>query len=151
MVRSDLSTSGVMFTIDTESGNPDIIVINAAYGLGENVVQGAINPDEYRVFKRTLNKLCQDSSKGFRPIISKKIGSKARKLMYAENGGVDNIPVPKNLRRALCLTDDEVLELARWGCQIEDHYGHAVDIEWAKDGQLNQMFIVQVPFYCLHF
>lgn len=149
MVRSDLASSGVMFTIDTESGNPDVVVINAAFGLGENVVQGAVNPDEYYVFKETVSKAGKDG-KLFRPIISKVVGTKNQRMAYKEDGGVVNVPVTKHEQRTFCLTDDEVLLLARWGCVIEDHYSSRaskrtpMDIEWAKDGQSNQLFIVQV-------
>lgn len=144
MVRSDLAASGVLFTIDTESGFRDAVLINAAYGLGENVVQGAVNPDEYCVFKRTL-------TAGFRPILSKRLGTKEFKLVYDIGGGrmVRNIPVPVDDRRRYAIDDDDILQLARWGCVIEEHYsakrGHPtpMDIEWAKDGQTGELFIVQ--------
>jgi len=117
MVRSDLACSGVMFTIDTESGFRDAVVISAAYGLGENVVQGSVTPDEYTVFKTTLKT-------GHRPILQKTVGSKEFKLIYDTGGGkmVKNVPVAPADRAKLALTDDEVLELARWGCIVEDHY-----------------------------
>lgn len=144
MVRSDLACSGVMFTIDTETGFRDVVLISAAYGLGENVVQGVVTPDEYIVFKPTL-------MTGYRPIVQKTIGSKEFKLVYDEGGGrmVKNLPVPWAERGRLALTDDEVLVLARWGCVVEDHYsqkrGVAVpmDLEWAKDGRTGELFIVQ--------
>ncbi|UCE64339.1 MAG: phosphoenolpyruvate synthase, partial [Nitrospirota bacterium] len=144
MVRSDLAASGVMFTIDTETGFRDAVLINASYGLGENVVQGSVNPDEYFVFKSTLNQ-------GFRPIIHKMLGSKEFKLIYDAGGSkmVKNIPVPIEERNRFAITNEEILTLARWGCMIEDHYsakkGHPcpMDIEWAQDGQTGEMFIVQ--------
>jgi pyruvate,water dikinase len=144
MVRSDLATSGVMFSIDTESGFRDAVLINAAYGLGENVVQGAVNPDEYYVFKPTLQQ-------GFRPILQKRLGTKEFKLVYDIGGGkmVKNIPVPPDDRERFALSDDDILTLANWACLIENHYsaqhGHPtpMDMEWAKDGQTGDLFIVQ--------
>jgi pyruvate,water dikinase len=144
MVRSDLATSGVMFTLDTETGFRDVVLINAAYGLGENVVQGAVNPDECSIFKPTL-------AQGFRPILQKITGSKEFKMIYDSGGGrmVRNVPVPPEDRARFCVSDDDLLELARWACVIEDHYsakrGQPVpmDIEWAKDGRTGELFIVQ--------
>ena len=144
MVRSDLATSGVMFTIDTESGFADAILINASYGLGETIVQGTVNPDEYCVFKPTLQQ-------GYRPILRKKVGSKEFKLVYDTGGGrwVKTVPVAPEDRARLALGDDDILTLARWGCMIEDHYSAKrgrptpMDIEWAKDGHTGELFIVQ--------
>ncbi len=144
MVRSDLACSGVMFTIDTESGFRDAVMISAAYGLGENVVQGSVTPDEFLVFKPTLKT-------GHRPVLQKNLGSKEFKLVYDSGGGkiVKNIPVAPADRAKLALTDEEVLELARWACIVEDHYSakrgqHApMDLEWAKDGITGELFIVQ--------
>ncbi|MDT3779048.1 phosphoenolpyruvate synthase [Nitrospira sp. MA-1] len=144
MVRSDLASAGVLFTIDTETGFPDVVLINASYGLGENVVQGAVNPDEYYVFKPTLKQ-------GFQPILHKIAGSKEFKLIYDIGGSkmVKNVPVPPDDRNRFAMNDEEILKLARWGCLIEDHYsgkkGRAcpMDIEWAKDGQTGELFIVQ--------
>lgn len=144
MVRSDLASSGVIFTIDTETGFRDAVLVSAAYGLGENVVQGAVTPDEYCVFKPTLKT-------GYRPILRKTVGSKEFKLVYDTGGEkmVRNIPVPPGDRMKFALTDDEVLQLARWACIVEDHYsakrGHPVpmDLEWAKDGNTGELFIVQ--------
>jgi pyruvate,water dikinase len=144
MVRSDLACSGVMFTIDTESGFRDVVLINAAYGLGENVVQGAVNPDEYVVFKPTLES-------GFRPILQKKLGTKELKLIYDLGGGkmVKNVPVAPEDASRFALADDDILQLARWGCLIERHYSEKrgrpvpMDIEWAKDGISGEIFIVQ--------
>ncbi len=117
MVRSDLAVSGVMFSIDTETGFRDAVLINAAYGLGENVVQGSVNPDEYYVFKPTLKQ-------GFRPILQKLVGTKEFKLIYDIGGGkmTKNVPVPPEDRDRFALSDDEVLALGRWACLIEDHY-----------------------------
>ncbi|MEM1310734.1 MAG: phosphoenolpyruvate synthase, partial [Cyanobacteria bacterium P01_H01_bin.153] len=144
MVRSDLATSGVMFSIDTETGFKDAILITAAYGLGENVVQGTVNPDEYRVFKPTLKT-------GHEPILSRRLGSKALRMIYNTGGTklVKNIPVPRSEQNQLAISDPEVLQLAHWACIIEDHYSQLrgtyspMDIEWAKDGQTGALFIVQ--------
>ncbi len=144
MVRSDLAASGVMFSIDTETGFRDAVLINAAYGLGENVVQGSVNPDEYYVFKPTLKQ-------GFRPILQKIIGSKEFKLVYDIGGGkvVKNVPVAPDDRAQFAITDEEILVLAKWACVIEDHYSEKkgrpspMDMEWAKDGLTGELFIVQ--------
>jgi pyruvate,water dikinase len=144
MVRSDLACSGVMFSIDTETGFTNAVLINASYGLGENIVQGAVNPDEFMVFKPTLKQ-------GFRPILSKTVGTKETKLVYDIGGSksTKNVPVPPSERETLALSDEEVLELARWACVIEDHYSGVngmytpMDMEWAKDGITGQLFIVQ--------
>ncbi|RCJ40330.1 phosphoenolpyruvate synthase [Nostoc punctiforme NIES-2108] len=143
MVRSDLATSGVMFSIDTETGFKDAALITAAYGLGENVVQGSVNPDEYYVFKPTLKT-------GFRPIIDKKLGSKELKMIYDDGSKfTKNVLVSPSERGKFALSDEEILQLASWTCLIEDHYSQVhgiftpMDIEWAKDGITNQLFIVQ--------
>jgi pyruvate,water dikinase len=144
MVRSDLACSGVMFSIDTETGFTNAVLINGSYGLGENVVQGAVNPDEYIVFKPTLK---QD----FRPILSKTAGTKESKLVYDLGGSKSTkmVPVAPSERRKFVLADDEILELARWACAIEEHYSAVhgrstpMDIEWAKDGASGELFIVQ--------
>ncbi len=144
MVRSDLACSGVAFTLDTESGFRDVVLISAAYGLGENVVQGAVNADEYRVFKPTLKA-------GFKPILQKTVGSKDIRMIYDAGAGrrVKNVPVPPEERARLALQDEEVLALARWATIIEEHYtaqaGHPcpMDIEWAKDGRTGELFVVQ--------
>ncbi len=139
MVRADEAGSGVMFTIDTETGFPDVIVINAAWGLGENVVQGAVNPDEYRVFKPLL------SDRKLRPIIAKQLGAKEQKMVYARGGShtTRNVSTTTAERSSFVLSEDEILELARWAMIIEEHYGRAMDIEWGKDGRLKELFIVQ--------
>ncbi|MGJ5674271.1 MAG: phosphoenolpyruvate synthase [Nostochopsis sp.] len=143
MVRSDLASAGVMFTIETETGFKDAALITAAYGLGENVVQGAVNPDEYYVFKPTLKA-------GFRSILDKKLGSKELKMVYDDGSKLTrNILVYSQETNKFALTDDEILQLGHWGCLIEDHYSqvHGVytpmDIEWAKDGITNELFVVQ--------
>ncbi|MEA2098112.1 MAG: phosphoenolpyruvate synthase [Patescibacteria group bacterium] len=138
MVRSDRAISGVMFSIDTESGFRDAVLINAAYGLGENIVQGKVTPDEFYVFQPTLKK-------GFKPIIEKRLGSKALRLIYSEEGKspIKNIPVSKEDRKKFCITEKEVLKLAEWATIIEEHYKRPMDMEWAKDGVTGKLFIVQ--------
>jgi pyruvate, water dikinase len=144
MVRSDLASAGVMFSIDTETGFQNAVLINASYGLGENVVQGSVNPDEFYVFKPTLKE-------GYRPILQKRLGSKEFKLIYDVGGSkmVKNVPVPPDDRNRFAITDDEILTLARWACLIEDHYrdkrgvASPMDMEWAKDGRTGDLFIVQ--------
>jgi len=144
MVRSDLASSGVMFSIDTETGFKNAALVTAAYGLGENVVQGAVNPDEYFVFKPTLKQ-------GYRPILEKRLGSKEIKMIY-EIGGTKltkNVQVPESEQRKYAINDEEILQLARWACIIEDHYSEVrgqytpMDIEWAKDGLTGELYIVQ--------
>lgn len=144
MVRSDLACSGVMFSIDTESGFRDAVLINAAWGLGENVVQGAVNPDEFLVFKPTL-------TAGYEPIIHRALGTKEFKLVYDEGGArmVKNVPVAADDRARFCVDEADVLQLARWACIIEEHYSALrgeftpMDIEWAKDGLTGQLYVVQ--------
>jgi pyruvate,water dikinase len=145
MVRSDLASSGVIFTLDTETGFRDAILINAAYGLGENIVLGTVNPDEYWVFKPTLQA-------GFRPILQKQLGTKELKLILDPTGigrMVRNVPVPAEERARFTLSDDEILQLARWACRIEAHYSQRrgrptpMDIEWAKDGLNGELYILQ--------
>lgn len=144
MVRSDLATSGVMFSIDTETGFKDAALITAAYGLGENVVQGAVNPDEYIVFKPTLKE-------GYKPILDKRLGSKEIKMVYDVGGSklTKNVPTSHLERVEYAINDDEILQLAKWACQIEDHYSQVrntytpMDIEWAKDGLTGELYIVQ--------
>ena len=139
MVRSDLAGSGVMFSIDTETGFPRIVLINAAFGLGENVVQGSVDPDEYQIFKPLLE------DRALTPIVHKKLGSKALKLIYAGSGeqSTRNVPTSRAEQLSFVLLDEEILQLARWACAIEQHYGVPMDIEWAKDGPSHQLFIVQ--------
>jgi pyruvate,water dikinase len=139
MVRSDRAGSGVMFTLDTETGFPGVVVINAAWGLGENVVQGTVNPDKYVIFKQLLTDehLC--------PIIEKSLGAKEKKLIYAEGGNsrTHNINTTRIERESMVLNDAEILELGRWAVAVEKHYGHPMDMEWAKDGETNELFLVQ--------
>jgi len=144
MVRSDIGASGVMFTLDTESGFRDSILLTSAYGLGENVVQGAVNPDEFFVFKPTLKE-------GYKPIVKKRLGDKEIKMIYTKNikHPTKNVPTTTEERRSFSITDEEVITLAKWGAAIEEHYSKRrgkdtpMDIEWAKDGELNELFIVQ--------
>jgi len=139
MVRSDSGSAGVMFSIDTETGFDKVVLIDAAWGLGENVVQGAVNPDEYAVFKPFL------SDPSLTPIIEKKLGTKAQKMIYATEGGrsTRNVPTSKAERSAFVLPDADILQLGRWACVIEQHYGCPMDMEWAKDGGSGELFIVQ--------
>jgi pyruvate,water dikinase len=150
MVRSDIACSGVMFTLDTESGFREAVVINGAWGLGEAVVQGMATPDEWIVFKPTLKK-------GFRPIVTRKLGVKEVKMVFADDGtGTQVRDVVESQRKRFCLSGYEVLQLATWACQIEDHYskraGHAqpMDIEWAKDGITGELFILQARPETVH-
>ncbi len=144
MVRSDLACSGIMFTLDTESGFRDVVFITGSYGLGENIVQGIVNPDEFYVFKPTL-------VKGYRSIIQKYLGRKEFKMIYSMEGTTKtkDVPVPQKDRDSYILEEDEILQLARWAVIIEDHYSKLhgrdcpMDIEWAKDGITNELFIVQ--------
>jgi pyruvate, water dikinase len=139
MVRSDLAGAGVMFSIDTETGFDRVVLINAAWGLGENVVQGTVDPDEYQVFKPLL------AEPALKPIVHKRCGSKALKLIYAQDyeKPTRNVPTTPAERSAYVLTDAEILQLARIACAIERHYGCPMDIEWAKDGRSGEIFVVQ--------
>jgi pyruvate,water dikinase len=139
MVRSDLGSAGVTFSIDTETGFDKVVVINAAWGLGENVVQGTVDPDEYQVFKPLL------SDVSLAPIVEKKLGGKTLKMVYATGGEspTRNVPTSKAERASFVLKDPDILQLARWACAIEDHYGMPMDMEWAKDGQTSELYIVQ--------
>lgn len=138
MVRSDLACSGVMFSIDTETGFPHSVLINGALGLGETVVQGMVDPDEYHVFKPLLKR------PGARPIVEKKLGQKLQKMVYASGKEQTKLVETTEKERAtFLLEDDEILTLGRWAAAIEDHYGQAMDMEWAKDGETGELFIVQ--------
>ncbi|MEF8848619.1 MAG: phosphoenolpyruvate synthase, partial [Candidatus Thermoplasmatota archaeon] len=142
MVRSDLASSGVMFSIDTESGFEDAVFITGAWGLGENVVQGSVNPDQFYVFKPTLKK-------GYRPVVEKKLGSKEKRMIYSEKG-TKNVPVDQEDRDKFVVNDDEILKLAKWAVAIEEHYEKPMDIEWAKDGKTGELFIVQARPETVH-
>jgi len=150
MVRSDIACSGVMFTLDTESGFRDVVVINGAWGLGEAVVQGMATPDEWIVFKPTLKQ-------GFRPIVTRKLGVKEVKMVFADDGtGTQVRDVVETQRNRFCLAGFEVLQLAEWACAIEDHYSklagkpQPMDIEWAKDGITGELFILQARPETIH-
>jgi pyruvate,water dikinase len=145
MVRSDLSSSGVIFTLDTDTGFRDVVLVTGSYGLGENIVQGAVNPDEFYVFKPTFRK-------GYRALVRKNLGDKRMKLIYGHGGAKEvtrNVEVPEADRKKFCITDDDVLTLAGYALTIEDHYSEKagkpipMDIEWAKDGETGELFIVQ--------
>ena len=142
MVRSDLASSGVMFSIDTESGFENAVYITGAYGLGENVVQGTVNPDQFYVFKPTL-------IKGFKPILEKKLGSKEKRMIYGEHG-TEQQDVSDEDKKRFVISDEEILNLANWAIIIENHYKKPMDIEWAKDGQTGGLFIVQARPETVH-
>lgn len=151
MVRSDLASSGVIFTLDTESGHKDVVFITSGYGLGENVVQGNINPDEFYVHKPTL-------TMGFKPLLKKRLGSKMFKMIYSAEGSATtkNVEVPAPERRHFSLTDDEIISLARQATIIENYYSEQkkiwcpMDIEWAKDGNDHKLYIVQARPETVH-
>ncbi|MDX9893478.1 MAG: phosphoenolpyruvate synthase [Patescibacteria group bacterium] len=147
MVRSDKACSGVMFTIDTESGFRGALLINGSWGLGENVVQGKVNPDEFYVFKETL-------SQGYKPIINRKLGSKKIKMIYdakaANRQPVKDVRTTVAEQQKYVLTDKEILQLAEWGVLIEKHYQRPMDIEWAKDGKTKKLFILQARPETVH-
>ncbi len=151
MVRSDLAAAGVGFSLDTESGFKDVVLINGSYGLGEMVVQGAVTPDEWLVFKPTFRE-------GYEAIIEKKLGKKSHKMVYGttEEERVKIVPVPEEKQKQFCLTDEEVLKLAGWIMKIEEYYSNKynkwtpMDVEWAKDGEINELFIVQARPETIH-
>ena len=137
MVRSDRAAAGVMFSIDTETGFPGVVVINASFGLGETIVQGSVDPDEYRVFKPLV-------AAGRRPVIERKCGRKDRKLVYGRGRATTRLVQTRaGERTTFALSDDEILTLARWAIQIEAHYGKPMDMEWAKDGRTGDLFVLQ--------
>jgi len=138
MVRSDVGAAGVMFTIDTESGFPDVVFITASWGLGEMVVQGAVNPDEFYVHKPTL-------AAGHFPILRRQLGSKRERMVFSEHAGerVRIEPVSIEDQRRFCITDEDVITLARHAVTIERHYGRPMDIEWGKDGMTGRIYILQ--------
>jgi pyruvate,water dikinase len=139
MIRSDLGGSGVMFSIDTDSGFPGAAVISAAWGLGETVVQGTVDPDKYLVFKALLEE------PGCTPIIEKTLGGKARKMVYATGGSARTrtVDTPERERQSFVLTDADIIKLGRWAVIVEDHYARPMDMEWAKDGLTHELFMVQ--------
>jgi len=136
MVRSDLASSGIIFTLDTETGFRNVVLINSIWGVGEMIVKGKITPDQFSVFKPTLKK-------GYKSIIVKNLGRKNRKYVFSLNGGLKEVFVSKKDQLEFSLTDKEVLQLAEWAMTIEEHYGKPQDIEWAKDGKTGELFIVQ--------
>lgn len=136
MVRSDLASSGIMFTLDTDTGFPNVVLINSIWGIGELIVKGRITPDKFFVFKPAMKE-------GYKSIINKEMGRKDRKYIYRESGGVKEVPTSKQENDNYSLTDEEVLILAKWGCLIEEHYNLPQDIEWAKDGKDGKLYIVQ--------
>lgn len=144
MIRSDLASAGVIFTLDTETGFRDVVFITGSYGLGESVVQGAVNPDEFYVFKPTLKQ-------GYKPLIDKRLGEKATKIVYTKNAlhPVKKVNTPIVDRKKFCITDAEALQLSKWSVAVEDHYSSKygrwtpMDLEWAKDGQTQELYIVQ--------
>ncbi len=144
MVRSDLACSGVMFTLDTESGFENVVYITGSWGLGEMIVQGACNPDQFYVFKPSIDKFPD-------PIIEKKLGSKVQKLVYSPKGvGMVDVEVAESDRTRFVLDDNEIVKLGRWATIIEKHYGKQMDIEWAKDGITNELYIVQARPETVH-
>ncbi len=152
MVRSDKASAGVMFTLDPDSGFENAVLISGGWGLGENVVQGHVNTDEFTVFKTTLGKARQS-------IISRKLGTKSKTMIYSDRPGqelqpikdsVINLDTPEEMRQKFVLNDDEVIQLAKWGCEIEKYYKCPMDIEWAKDGIRNELFIVQARPETVH-
>lgn len=137
MVRADEASAGVMFSIDTDTGFPDVVVINAAWGLGETVVQGTVDPDEYRVFKPRLDE------PGLVPVLEKRLGSKDKKVVYAAGGETKTVETPSADRCRLVLSDEDLLTLARWAVAIERHYQRPMDMEWAKDADSGDLYCVQ--------
>lgn len=148
MVRSDLACSGVMFTLDTETGFDKVVVINGSYGLGEMIVQGAVTPDEFIVFKPSLKD-------GKDAIIGRDLGKKDKKIVYGATG-IKTVPVPEGEKNKFCLSNEEVLTLARWGVKIEEYFSEKhkrnqpMDMEWAKDGETGKLFIVQARPETIH-
>lgn len=163
MVRSDLSCSGIMFSLDTESGFKDVVLINGSWGLGEMVVQGEVTPDEFVVFKKTLGQSVKQhpikhllKTKSYRPVISKNLGKKNRKMVYGENSPTKIIETSKKEFENFVISDDEILKLAGWAVEIEKHYTEKagkwtpMDMEWAKDGKTGELFIVQARPETIH-
>jgi pyruvate, water dikinase len=146
MIRADHTSAGVMFTVDTETGFPNAIIINGSWGLGENVVKGTVTPDQFYVFKPLLS----DPDK--QPILEKVLGLKEVKMIYASDEGnyTENVTTSLEERQTFVLSDEEILQLARWGVIIEEHYGRAMDIEWVKDDLTGRLFIVQARPETVH-
>ena len=136
MVRSDLASSGIIFTLDTETGFKNVVLINSIYGVGEMIVKGKVTPDEFYVFKPTLKK-------GYKSIILKNLGRKIKKYIYAKEGGLKEVIVSQKEQMRFSLTEEEILTLAKWAITIEEHYGRPQDIEWARDGKTGKLFITQ--------
>ena len=136
MVRSDLASSGIIFTMDTETGFSNVVLINSIWGVGEMIVKGKITPDQFYVFKPALKQ-------GYRPIIVKNLGRKNKKYIFAKNGGLEEADVSPKNQLKFSLSDEDILTLAKWAVLIEEHYGKPQDIEWAKDGKTGKLFIVQ--------
>ena len=137
MVRSDKAGAGVMFSMDKDTGFPDLVVITAAWGLGESVVQGTVIPDEYRVYKLLLEGMRKP------PILEKVLGGKEKKCIYKEGGGTKEMATTREERKSFVLRDSEILTLGKWAMDIETHYRRPMDIEWAKDGISGELFVVQ--------
>ncbi len=163
MVRSDLSCSGIMFSLDTESGFKDVVIINGSWGLGEMIVQGEITPDEFVVFKKTLGQTVKQhplkhlvNPKLYKPIISKKLGIKNRKMIYGKERSTEIVKTTDKELNTFILSDDEILKLSSWAVEIEDHYTKKsgkwtpMDMEWAKDGQTGRLMIVQARPETIH-
>lgn len=149
MVRNDTGSSGVIFTLDTETGFPNVVLINSIYGAGEMIVKGKITPDQFYVFKPTIRRFAlQDKS--YNPIIIKNLGRKNRKYVYKKEGGLREVKVSQKNQLKFSLKDEEILTLAKWAVLIEEHYGAPQDIEWAKDGETGQLFIVQARPETVH-
>ncbi len=146
MVRSDLAGAGVAFTLDTDSGFPDVVLINAAWGLGESVVQGTVNPDQYLLFKPFLQEEALD------PVLDQRCGSKEIKIVYSSQGPehLEEVDTSREEQRQLVLSQEEIIRLARWCVAIEEHYGAPMDIEWAKDGEDEAIYIVQARPETVH-
>lgn len=155
MIRSDLGCSGVMFTLDTETGFSDVVLINGSWGLGEMIVQGEVIPDEFLVFKKNLNRK-KSLFKKFIPIIEKKLGSKSRKMVYGQEIPTKIIETSQKEKESFVLSDEEVLKLAGWGMRIEEHYSHKkgkwtpMDTEWAKDGVDGKLYMIQARPETVH-
>ena len=147
MVRSDLASSGVIFTLDTETGFREVVLINSIFGVGEMLVKGKITPDEFYIFKPTIR---QAQGGPYRPIIIKNLGRKVQKFIYSKVGGLKEVKVLPKEQSKFSLTEEEILTLSRWACQIEEHYQRPQDIEWAKDGKTGQLFIVQARPETVH-